>query len=129
VGVRFFTPVQHGPLVYPVSYTMNTRSFPVVNSRGVELTTHPYLKPRLRKSKIMPLFPICAFIASYRVKFTFIWTNYNSMTGKKCIFEPYLTSDYHHAISVNNNVPMVDFNSLFFTFIYTYLALTLKALN
>jgi len=64
--VRFFTPVQHGPWAYPVSYTMNTRSFPVVKSRTVELITHPYLEPRLGKSKAMPLFPICAFMASYR---------------------------------------------------------------
>jgi len=118
VRVRFFTPVQHGPLFYPVSYTMNARSFPVVNSRGVELTTHPYLKPRLRKSKIMPLFPICAFMVSYRARIYFYLDELQFDDRKKCILEPHSTSDYHHAISVNSNVSMVDFNSLFFIFIY-----------
>lgn len=45
------------------------------------------------------------------------------MTAKKCILDPYSTSDYHHAISINNNVYVLDFHSLFFTFICIYVTL------
>jgi len=45
------------------------------------------------------------------------------MIGKKCILESYSTSDYHHAISVNNNMYMLDLNSFSFTYIYIYVAL------
>ena len=47
---RFFVAVQTGPRAHPASYTMGT----VVHSwgwsgRGVNLTIHPHLAPRLRK--------------------------------------------------------------------------------
>ena len=40
---RFFAPVQTGSEAQPASYTMGTES------RGVALTTHPHLAPRLKK--------------------------------------------------------------------------------
>ena len=50
-GGRFSAPVQNGPGTHPVSYTMGAGSFPVVKrpGRGVALTTHSHLVPRLRK--------------------------------------------------------------------------------
>jgi len=38
---------------------------------GMALTTHPHLKPRLKKSTIISLFPLCAFMGSYRVNSAF----------------------------------------------------------
>jgi len=48
-GVRFSAPVHSGPEAQPPSYTMGTGSFPGVKRRGVALTTHPHLAPRLKK--------------------------------------------------------------------------------
>ena len=49
-GARFFAPVQTGPGAHPASYTMGTGSFPGVKcGRGVALTTHTHLVPRLKK--------------------------------------------------------------------------------
>jgi len=47
---RFYASVQTGPAAQPASYTMGTVSFPGVKSgRGVALTTHLHLAPRLQK--------------------------------------------------------------------------------
>jgi hypothetical protein len=47
---RFSTPEQTGTVVHPASYTLGTGSFPGVRcGRGVALTTHPHLQPRLKK--------------------------------------------------------------------------------
>ena len=47
---RFSTPVQTGPGAHPASRTMRAGSFPgVKRGRGVALTTHPHLAPRLKK--------------------------------------------------------------------------------
>ena len=49
---RDFPPVQTGPGAHPASCKMGTGSFPGVNcGRGVLLTTHPHLVPRLWKSR------------------------------------------------------------------------------
>jgi hypothetical protein len=49
-GARFFAPVQTGPGAHPASYTMGNGSiFLGLSDRGVELTTHPHLAPRLKK--------------------------------------------------------------------------------
>jgi hypothetical protein len=43
-------PIQTGLGSHPASYTMGTWSFPeVYTGRGVALTTHPHIAPRLRK--------------------------------------------------------------------------------
>jgi hypothetical protein len=42
VGTRFFPPIQTGPGAHPDFYTMGT-------GRGVALTTHPHLAPKLKK--------------------------------------------------------------------------------
>ena len=49
LGVKFSAAAQTGPGDCPDSYTMGTGSFPGVNGRGVALTTHPHLAPRLKK--------------------------------------------------------------------------------
>jgi len=47
VGARFSSPVQTGPEAHSASCTMGTGPFPGVRcSRGVTLTTHPFLVPR-----------------------------------------------------------------------------------
>jgi len=49
-GVRFSAPFQTGPGAHPASCTMGTGSFPGVKcGRGVALTTHPHLVPKLIK--------------------------------------------------------------------------------
>jgi hypothetical protein len=53
---RDFPPVQTGPGAHPASCEMGSSSFPVVKcGRGVMLTTHHLLVPRLWKSKAIPL--------------------------------------------------------------------------
>jgi hypothetical protein len=49
VVTRFSAPVQTGPEDPPVSCSMVTGFFQGVNGRGVALTTHPNLAPRLKK--------------------------------------------------------------------------------
>jgi hypothetical protein len=50
VGARFPAPVQTGPGANPDSYKMGTESlFQGKRGRGVALTTHPHLVPRLKK--------------------------------------------------------------------------------
>ena len=73
LGARFSAPVQTGPGAHPASYTMGTGSFPKVKrpGRGVALTTHPYLAPRLKKEYRYTSTPLWAFVASSRVTFTF----------------------------------------------------------
>jgi hypothetical protein len=50
VGARYFAAVKTGPGAHPASCTMATgpisRGY---SGRGVELTTHPHLVPRLKK--------------------------------------------------------------------------------
>jgi len=67
LGARFSAPVQTGPGAYPASCTMGTGSFPEVNSgRGVTLNTHLLLVPWSRKSRSIPLLPLCdAHLANY----------------------------------------------------------------
>ena len=54
---RDFPPIRTGPWVHPASCTMGTGSFAgVMYSRGVLLTTHPILVPRLWKSRAIYLY-------------------------------------------------------------------------
>ena len=43
---------------------------------GVTLTTHPYLARKLKKSRAIHLLPLRAFVACYRVKFTFTFCSW-----------------------------------------------------
>jgi hypothetical protein len=77
-GARFSAPVQTGPGAHPASCTMGTESFPGVKSgRGMMLTPHRLLVPRLWKSRAIPLLPLWAvrpvqsLSACTRVHFTF----------------------------------------------------------
>ena len=59
-----------GPGAHPDSCAMNgCRVFPGgKGGRGVTLTTHPHLVPRSWKSRAIPLLPLWAHVACYRVK-------------------------------------------------------------
>jgi len=47
---RFSAPIQSRPEAPPASYTMGTTIFwGVESSRGMVMTTHPHLVPRLKK--------------------------------------------------------------------------------
>ena len=75
-GARFSAPVQTGPGAHPACCTIGTGSSPGVKSgRGVRLTPHPLLVPWSWKSRAIPLLPIWAFVACYRVNFTFTFTS------------------------------------------------------
>jgi hypothetical protein len=57
-GGRDFPHAQTSPGAHPASCTMGTRSFPGVKcGRGVLLTTHPLLAPRLWKSRAIAVPP------------------------------------------------------------------------
>jgi hypothetical protein len=72
MGARFFAAVQTGPGAHPASYTMGTGSLPRgYSGRGVELTTHPHLVPRLKKEYSYTCTPLWAFMACSRENFTF----------------------------------------------------------
>jgi len=61
VGARFSVPVQTRPGVYPASYAKGTGFFPGVKSgQGLTLTPHPLLVPWPRRSRAIPLLPLCA---------------------------------------------------------------------
>jgi len=61
VRARFSAPVQTGTWALPASCTMATESFQGAKSgRGVTLNPHPLLVPRSRKSRAIPLLPLCA---------------------------------------------------------------------
>jgi len=50
VEARFSVPVQTGAEAHPAFYTIRNGSFPWGQSgRGVLLTTHPHLAPKLKK--------------------------------------------------------------------------------
>jgi hypothetical protein len=57
----------HRPSSHLASYKMGTGSFPAVKRRGVALTTHTHLAPRLKKEQSYTCTPLCAFKASYEV--------------------------------------------------------------
>ena len=63
VEARFSTPVQTDPEVHLASCTMG-------RGRGVALTTHPHLQPRLKKEYSNTSTPLQAFMACSRAKFT-----------------------------------------------------------
>jgi hypothetical protein len=65
VVVRFSAPVQTGPGAHPASCTIDTGSFPGVESgRGVMLTPHPLLVLRSKnKSRAILLLSLRAFVA------------------------------------------------------------------
>ena len=60
VGARFSAPIQTGPGTHSASFKMGTGSFPGVKSgRGVLLTNNLILLPWSRKSRAIPLLPLC----------------------------------------------------------------------
>ena len=71
---RNFPPVQTGPGAHPASYKMGTVSSPGIKcGRGVLLTTHPLLVPRLWKGRAIPLPTLWATPDLTRENFTFIY--------------------------------------------------------
>jgi len=80
-GARFSALVQTGSGAHPDSCTMSTGSFPGVKSgRGVTMTPDPFLVPRSRKSRAIPLLPLWAvrpvqsLSACTRVHLTFVFS-------------------------------------------------------
>jgi hypothetical protein len=61
--------VQTGTWAHPASYSMDTE----VLSRGVNLTAHLHLVPRLRMSGAVPLLTLCAFMAWTRKTLPFLY--------------------------------------------------------
>jgi len=70
---RFPAPVQTGCGAQPASYTMGTGSFPGVNRPGGGVD-HPSPSSAEVKERAVPLLPHWAFVACYRVNFTFTFT-------------------------------------------------------
>ena len=72
VEARFFTPLQSGPEAHPASYTTGNGSFPRVQrpERGVSLPL-PSSAEVKEKVELYLNSPLCAFIAGYRLTFTF----------------------------------------------------------
>ena len=74
-GARFSAPVQTGPGAHPASYTMGTGSLPgIKRAGGLVLATHSHLAPRLKEEYSYTSVPLWAFVACYRVTFTFYFT-------------------------------------------------------
>ena len=74
VRARFSAPVQTGPRAHPASCAMVTGSLSRGwSDRGVALTTHPQLAPRLKKGYSYTSALLWAFIAWRRVNFTYIY--------------------------------------------------------
>jgi hypothetical protein len=60
-GAKFSASVQAGPGAHPASCTMGTGPFPGVKSSwGVTLTPYSLLGPWSKKSRAIPLLPLCA---------------------------------------------------------------------
>jgi hypothetical protein len=64
VGARFSAPVQTGPGAHPASCTMDTSSFPGVESgRGVTLIPRPFYCRGLKQSRAIPLLSLRSLVA------------------------------------------------------------------
>ena len=74
VEARFSATVQTGPGTHPASYTMGTGFFSGVKRPGRGVDHPPHLAPRLKKSRAITPLPLWAFVACYRVNFTFTFT-------------------------------------------------------
>jgi hypothetical protein len=71
VGARFSAPVQTGPAARPASCTMGAEPLSRVKSgRGLVLTTHPHLAPRLKKERSYTSTSRLGLTACTRVNFT-----------------------------------------------------------
>ena len=82
-GARFSALIQTGHGAHPASYTMDAGSLSRGEScGGVALTIHPIQSRGWRNSRLIPFFPIWAFMAGYRAKFTFT----KIISGLKWIF-------------------------------------------
>ena len=70
LGARFSAPIQTGPGAHPAPNAMSTGSpSRRWSGRGVALTSHPHLRPRLKKEHNLPLLLLWAFMASSRANF------------------------------------------------------------
>ena len=65
-------PTHTAPGTHPASYTVRTGSFPGVKRPRCGADHPPLLAPRLKTDTPIPLLPLSAFLAGYRVNFTFI---------------------------------------------------------
>ena len=82
VVARFSAPVQTGPRAHPASHTMGTGYFPGVKRPRHGVDHPPHLAPRLKKEYSYNSNPhLWAFVACYRVKFTFTFYLYGGDRG------------------------------------------------
>jgi hypothetical protein len=117
-GMKLSAPVQIGPGAHPASCTTGTRSFPGVKRRGVALTAHPHLAPRL---------PLRAFVACSRLNITLltghkqgaVWfpqrktlprSNANFMISTVCILAVLLTKLYTPPFQLTDVKPKTSYS-------------------
>jgi hypothetical protein len=67
VEARFFASVQTGPGAHPSSCAMCTRSFQGVNRTQRGVNHPPPSSTKVKERVIIPLLPVCVFMACYRV--------------------------------------------------------------
>jgi hypothetical protein len=77
---RFSAPVQTGPPAHTASCRMGTGSFPGLKWPGRGVNHPPPSSAEVAKSRALPLLPLWAFVACYRVTYTFTFT----LTCKLC---------------------------------------------
>jgi hypothetical protein len=70
-GGGFLAPVQTSPGTHPASYTMCTGSLQGIRRSGRAVNHPPHPQLRLKKIRAIRLAPFWAFMADYRVYFTF----------------------------------------------------------
>jgi hypothetical protein len=75
-GARFSAPVHTGARAHPASYTMGTGSFPGVKRPARSVYHPPPSSAEVKKSKIIPLHPLWAFVACSGVNCTFTFGTY-----------------------------------------------------
>ena len=74
-GPRFSAPVQTGPGAHPASHTTGTGSFPGVKRPGRGVDHPPPSSAEVKERIAIPLLPLWAFVACYRVTFTFTFNS------------------------------------------------------
>jgi hypothetical protein len=69
VGARISTPIQTSPGVHLASYAMGTGSFPGLKQLGRGVNQPPPPSAEVKETAEYTSTPLCAFMASYGIKF------------------------------------------------------------
>ena len=80
MGARFSAPVHTGHGDHPASYTMGTGSVPGVKRPGRGVKHPPPCSAEVKERVQLSLLPLWAFVARYRVTFTFTFYSNNAKT-------------------------------------------------